>query len=498
MKAAIYCRVSTDNQEREGTSLQTQLEYNRDYCKNKGYEVSHRFSEAFSGLTLDRPELNKLRELIRAESIDLVVCYSLDRISRDPTHGVLLMQELEKHNVTLECVTEDVDNSDLGNLISYIRGYASKLEAEKIKERTTRGKRAAKEAGRIFTGSGIGVYGYDYLKRIKGERQASRVINDTEATWVKQIFEWLLNEGLSINAIVYRLRAAGAPTKAGNEWGRSSVHKILRNQAYAGRSNATPAIIDSELFDNAQKQLRANLLKSPRNTKYQYLLRGHIRCKQCGKSYTGDPHRGKTYYRCLGRRRINPVKPCHNKIWQADILESAVWNEIVNYLSDRDLILSELEREKQTAARISEYETELTQIERQMKSLDRDQHQLLQWALKGFPEKQVENENKRLNKAKETLTARQIELAGLIRACQNAEINIPRLESFITGIQDKLPSLDFEGKRLALEWLNITVWIDGENVNVTGVIEPEMAIRTTSTSLSECGRTSNIPFSLKI
>ena len=78
------------------------------------------------------------------------MCYSLDRLTRDPGHGVIITQELEKHLVTLEAVTEDVDNSELGKLISYIRGYASKLEAEKIRERSIRGKRARAREGRIM------------------------------------------------------------------------------------------------------------------------------------------------------------------------------------------------------------------------------------------------------------------------------------------------------------------------------------------------------------
>jgi len=112
-KAAIYCRVSTDNQEREGTSLQTQMEVCFDFCQQKGYEASHCLSEAYSGLTLDRPKLNELRELIRNDQVEVVVIYCLDRLSRDPTHGVILTQEMEKHNVALEAVTEDIDNSEL-------------------------------------------------------------------------------------------------------------------------------------------------------------------------------------------------------------------------------------------------------------------------------------------------------------------------------------------------------------------------------------------------
>ncbi len=67
--AATYCRVSTDNQEAEGTSLQTQLEACLKYCQDKGYEVARHFSETYSGLTLDRPKLNGLRELVRRPAI---------------------------------------------------------------------------------------------------------------------------------------------------------------------------------------------------------------------------------------------------------------------------------------------------------------------------------------------------------------------------------------------------------------------------------------------
>ena len=75
MRAAIYCRVSTEDQEREGTSLQTQFEACLSYCHDKGYDVAYRFSEAYSGLTLERPKLNELRELVRNEQIDVVVVY---------------------------------------------------------------------------------------------------------------------------------------------------------------------------------------------------------------------------------------------------------------------------------------------------------------------------------------------------------------------------------------------------------------------------------------
>ena len=100
-KAAIYCRVSTEGQEQDGTSLQTQLEACQKYCRLEGYEVAYEFNEAWSGLSLERPRLAELRELVRSESIDCVVVYSLDRFSRDPVHGVILMPLIVASHVSM-------------------------------------------------------------------------------------------------------------------------------------------------------------------------------------------------------------------------------------------------------------------------------------------------------------------------------------------------------------------------------------------------------------
>ncbi len=134
MRAAIYCRVSTEDQEREGTSLQSQREACQNKARELGYEVPEEFIilETYSGLTLDRPKLPQLRQWVRDKEVDAVIGYTLDRLSRDPVHFIIVQEEMEKACVKLTLVTETVDSSDLGRLITYIRGYAAKLEAEKI------------------------------------------------------------------------------------------------------------------------------------------------------------------------------------------------------------------------------------------------------------------------------------------------------------------------------------------------------------------------------
>ena len=502
--AGVYCRVSTDNQEREGTSLQTQLEACLKYCQNKGYSVSHSFSESYSGLTLERPKLGELRELARNEDIDVIVCYCLDRLSRDPGHGVIITEELDKHGVKLETVTEDIDNSELGKLISYIRGYASKLEAQKIRERTMRGKLARAKAGRMPSGSGCTIYGYDYV-RVSQENGGRRIINENEASWVKQMYGWLVNEGLSTNAITYRLRSLNVPTKFGNIWGRQSVLAILKNPAYTGKTyvfttikgqkkfsrpqtdwieipSVTPAIITSELFEVAQKQLRVNSNKSQRNAKYEYLLHGHVRCLQCGRSYYAgfasatykEKRRVRLYYRCSGKlRMLSPIDLCQNKNWTAVKLENVVWTEIERILSNPGDFVAELETLHHDAEGMEMLKIELNQVERQLAAIDREQHQLLQWALKGFPETQVQTENKRFNKARENWQNRREELETQIKGSQESALSVAKIEHTCERLLQQLRDSDYATKRKFVENAQIKVWLDGENVEITGFIPTE-------------------------
>jgi site-specific DNA recombinase len=400
--AAIYCRVSTDNQEAEGTSLQTQLEACVKYCHDKGYDVAYRFSEAYSGLTLERPKLNGLRELVRAGDIDVIVVYCLDRLSRDPTHGVILTQELEKHNVTLEAVTETVDSSELGKLISYIRGFASKLEAEKMRERTMRGKRARAKLGQIPGGGFARTYGYDYVKKA-GNNGGRRVINETEAKWVRQIYHWLVYDGLSTTAITKKLNALNVPTKQGRFWKKQTVLAILKNRSYKGKTyaftmtrnkakyskpqeewieipNATPAIINQELFDASLKQLEINRARATRNKKRNYLLNGHLYCHKCRRAYyayfNSTYVKGKRYekrrYRCSGSlRTVEPVNYCVNKSWAADKLETLVWAQIERVLNNPELIITEIEKQRQDTNQLGVLEAELQQVERRLSALNR-------------------------------------------------------------------------------------------------------------------------------
>ena len=398
--AAIYCRVSTDNQEREGTSLQTQLEACLNYCQDKSYYVAYPFSEAYSGLSLERPKLNELRELVRNEQIDVVVVYCLDRLSRDPTHGVILTQELEKHHVTLEAVTETVDSSELGKLISYIRGFASKLEAEKIRERTMRGKRERVKAGRLPGGRFSKLYGYNYL-RGKGIGEGIRYINEEEAKVVKEIYRLYIEDGLSLCAI-NKLNGLNIPAPSGkNPWNRTGVHYILTNHAYTGETylftrykaeakrhlkattknklthmvmrpreewleakGATPAIVGKELFNEVQRKLKRNKELALRNAKREYLLSGYVFCEKCGRRYLARKNTGtRSYYKC---------PKCKGKGLHSDWLETTIWLEVEKALSNPEVVLSGIQRLRNEQEKEGSYRKELEVMNAKLRHISKE------------------------------------------------------------------------------------------------------------------------------
>ncbi|MGB8830004.1 MAG: recombinase family protein, partial [Dehalococcoidales bacterium] len=306
-------------------------------------------------------------------------------------------------------------------------------------------------------------------------------------------------------AITYRLRDLNAPSKSGKIWNRRSVQAMLKNPAYIGKTyvftshggkkfslpkedwieipGVTPAIITPELFEAAQKQLETNRDNSPRNTKQQYLLRGHIRCRHCGRIYQGDTAKNtlknkiylRRFYRCTGKRKMwAPVERCQNKGWSANKLEGMIWAKLEEYLSKPELIIHELEKQSQNANSLGIFESELQQIEKQLKAADHEQRQLLQWALKGFPEGQVEDENRRINKTRETLQRHKAELDAQIEASRDAIINIPKLQHTLELLQRQLKDPDFAVKRDFMESMGITVWLDGESVNITGILNPDI------------------------
>ena len=528
MKFALtYGRVSTDGQERDGTSLESQQQACLKMALELGYDVPERFmvQETYSGLTLDRPRLNEVRQWVRDGEVQAIVAYTLDRLSRDPVHFIILQQEMEKAGVEIILATESLDSSDMGKLISHIKGYAAKLEVEKIKERTGRGIRTRALLGKLPNGRGGRLYGYLYIQG-RGEGRGIRIPNEDEAEVVRQIFNWLLEEGLSINGITKRLRLSSHPPReSASTWGRSGVYAILTNPAYCGRTyvfretrvkveadgkprgnrrktihqqrskdewieipNATPPIISEDVFNAAQERLQRNRDLAKRNTKRDYLLRGLVKCRACGRNYVGTTHTNRSngrvyqrsYYRCGARDSLSPVR-CNNRRLRADYLDRVVWEQIESLLANPEIVMAEVQRKQEHIRDIGVLERNLERTRAQL--ANREKQKTRTW--KAFEitgdEETFKQSIGQLRGEVETLQREESRLQHEIAANVQFTPDPQDIRKACETVHRNLKGLSLGDKRQAMEALQVKVWIDGNTIEAEGSIPlPEGSIASRS------------------
>lgn len=233
--AAVYLRVSTKQQREDGSSLASQAEQCLALARAEGYEVPDGYicQEDWPGTELARPELDRVRELVRQRLIVALIAYSTDRLSRSPIHVGLIAEECQKNGVKLVFVSEPLDASPEGMLISYVKGYAAQLERVRILDRTCRGKLARARSGKLPQGTGRGMYGYRY----EGGKDGSgkRVVVDQEAQVVRRMFQ-LASEGFSAHRIAKALNIDDIPSFNGGRWQPRVVLRMLHNSVYSGKT----------------------------------------------------------------------------------------------------------------------------------------------------------------------------------------------------------------------------------------------------------------------
>src|SRR6201981_59529 len=235
--AALYARVSSD-QQKEKHTIQSQTAALIEYAKTHGYAVPSQWQfqdEGYSGPTLLRPGLEKLRDLAAAGQIAAVLVYSPDRLSRKYAYQVLLAEEFSRTGVELVFLQSPSTATAEDQLLVQFQGMIAEYERAQIAERCRRGKRHRAQQGSINVLCGA-PYGYRYIKKTDTSAAYYQVI-EAEADVVRAIFDWYTRTGLSIGAITRELNQRQIPTRSGNgRWERSTVWGVLRNPAYSGRA----------------------------------------------------------------------------------------------------------------------------------------------------------------------------------------------------------------------------------------------------------------------
>ncbi len=380
-QAAIYSRVSTDEQAK-GYSLKTQIEAGQAYAKERGYIVAITFSDDYTGAAIDRPELNKLRDYIMRNPLDVVIVYDVDRLARKSAYQFLIEEEFKHAGVLIEFVMGQYEDTDEGRLQKQIKGVIAEYEKAKILERSKRGKRGKAKSGFVLTGARP-PYGYT----VKSEpHKAWLEIDQNEAVIVRMVYDWYLRGDengapMSANSIAVRLTKLGVLTRGDKQshfakkhgkgvWQRAMIIHILTNKTYTGvwhfgktkmvddgkqrvskqkrglgkqvaRAQEewipvnVPAIIDHESFALVQERKKYNKRVLCGHTDHEYLMKGRLSCSKCGYSMRGHTIRSKhQYYYCKGKEQI--VKLCDMPSVRGDWVNAIVWEWVKLIIENPD------------------------------------------------------------------------------------------------------------------------------------------------------------------
>lgn len=249
MRAALYVRVSTEEQAKEGYSLDAQTKRLDAYCKSKGWTVSDIYrEEGYSGTNVDRPEYKRMMNEIN--DWDVLLVLKMDRIHRNSVNFTLMMDTLRRKGKEFNSMQDKFDTTTaMGRFLMDIMQRIAQLESEQIGERVKFGMIAKAKSGVGTLGSGH-PYGYVY------ERGSLKVI-ECEAEVVRNIYS-MYNDGMSMNGIADTLNNSFITSKTGGKWSRQSISKILHNPIYVGyirwdgivRSGEHSAIVDQELYES--------------------------------------------------------------------------------------------------------------------------------------------------------------------------------------------------------------------------------------------------------
>ena len=333
----IYMRVSTEDQAREGFSLPEQKERLEAYCKFNGYRIVEYYTDAgISAKTGNhRPEYDRMLEDGKQGKINMIIALKLDRITRSTRDWETLMDYLEKYNINIAFVNDDINTTTAnGKMVSRIMMSVSQNEIERTSERTIIGLEGAIKQGHIPARAPLG------YKHIDKKLVPDPLTKDI----VIRIYN-LYFEGLTYNTIAKLFNKEKVCGKT--NWKDTSILKIITNVIYKGdyiqgKTTRNPRyfpdvvepIVSKELWDSCQVQKKKNQRNYMRSQTYIFLQK--LKCQKCGRILAGGAsHKIKAdkwyyYYRC---------EKCRGNIREHEIEDSI--KELLSDIFEYDSVVNE-------------------------------------------------------------------------------------------------------------------------------------------------------------
>ncbi len=508
-KDVAYLRVSASLQE-DGTSLGTQEVEIIRFASALGNRIDPEnvLREIRTGVTLDRPVLDKIRRMAAAGEVGALFVYNTDRFSRDPVDLLVLIREFKARGVEVHFVRDPSDSSPYGELVKFILGFSSNQEHAKIRERTLNGRIAVARAGRVPIGSPYGTLGYDYDKATK-----ARVVNEQEAEVVKRIFK-LYVDGWSMYRIGKKLNQEGVPTKTGVLWAGSGIRDVLSNTSYIsldyyGKTKEvvggdgkrkrvaapreewieirgyTPAIISEPIFQKAQERLEATQERFEGKNTRRHILTGIAVCGWCGTSISGnggdEKHR---YYRCNQRQQKYAGVPDPERCSAPGIgvawLEDHVWSHVVAMVRDPSGIVADLDLNVRTGG--GEIGKEIERLRSEVRKAEQEEVRVFRQYRRGKArEELVDAEMEQVLAVLEDLRHRLASLEEQRERDENAVAAGERIRDYCRVVSAGLEGLDADGKRALILRLGVKVLAVKGDVMITAEIDSGFVANKDST-----------------
>ena len=476
LRVALYLRVSTQEQAKEGYSIGEQETRLKKYAEAMGWDIYKIYVDpGYSGGDTNRPGLTDMIKDVEAGEVDKVVVYKLDRLSRSQLDTLYLIEKVFLANDTdFVSMSENFDTSTpFGRAMIGILAVFAQLEREQIKERMGMGKEARAKEGKWHGGATEPIgYDYDPVTELLN-------INEYEVMQLLELSELFL-KGTPLRTIERIFTEKGYTHKHGT-WDPKTMRRVLRNKIYIGYikhneewyPGLQPRIFTDETFNKMQKilddraeQFKQLGVKPGSQTTY---LGGLLHCKRCGAKYAkqenGRRKEGKPrvyWYMCYSRskkmKKMIKDPNCKNKNWKMTDLDNIVFNEIRKLAMVPDYV-KELRQEKEKNTiepnKIDILKKEIANIDDQISRF------MDLYGIGKFTIDQVAGKVDPLN----------IKKAGLVKELEqlNADVGaITEAEAFeiINSFGDILDRDDFDEIRLAIETLIYYIDIDGEDIYI--------------------------------
>lgn len=515
---ALYARVSSEQQTQQAT-VQSQIAELKQRAQADGHTVlptDTYVDDGFSGATLVRPALERLRDRIHEGAIDILYVHSPDRLARRYAYQVVLLDEFRKAQASVVFLNGPSGQTAEDELLVQVQGVIAEYERAKILERCRRGKLHHARQG-LVSALGGAPYGYAYIRK-SAEAPASYKVLLHEAKVVRRIFDGLVREQKSLGQLAKELNDQTIPTRRGGQWHKTTLDTILRNSAYIGKaafgktqacepgpyprairgrapvprraksSNRdtpredwifidVPAIVSREVFDAANEQLERNKRLSRRNClSGRYLLQGLTVCARCNYAFyakngaalspTGEQY---SYYRCSGTDAYRHVagRVCKNLQVRVDQLDGYVWESVCELLQNPKRVMNEWSRRSNNGGVADELRANHAEALRALATHERTLKRVVDaYEIGAIELKDLKTRTEAI-RARIARAQADVEKANeKLRETIQLRAVVTRLEDFAARVRKGLDQLSWEDRRRIVRTVVSRVVIDEEGATI--------------------------------